>query len=51
MLFDTYIRPEVCSAEAWIWLIQSAGSQECGRMKKAKSTVEFFLSNLEEFYG
>jgi len=27
MIFDTSIRPEVCSAEAWIWLIQSAGSR------------------------
>jgi len=37
MLFDTSIRPEVGSAEAWIWLIQSASYQECGPMKKAKS--------------
>jgi len=35
MLFGTDIRPEVCSAEAWIWLIQSAGYQGRGRIKYA----------------
>ncbi len=39
MMFDKYIRSEVGSAEAWIWLIQSASYQGHGSMKKAKSML------------